>query len=61
MLILGILVLFLVWDWLRKQTRTGPWIKDTAWLAIVLIVIGFITGGTSGIFVFVGSVLNLVG
>ena len=53
-------MLFLVWDWLRKQTRTGPWINDTVWLAIVLIVIGFITSGTSGIFVFVGSVLNLV-
>jgi len=61
MLILGLLVLFLVWDWLQKQTRTGPWIKDVVWLAIVLIVIGFITGGTGGIFVFVGGILYLVG
>ncbi|MHA1419780.1 MAG: hypothetical protein ACTSVO_00885 [Candidatus Heimdallarchaeaceae archaeon] len=60
-LILGILVLFLVWDWLQKQTRTGPWIKDPVWLAIVLIVIGFITGGTGGIFVFVGGILYIVG
>ncbi len=61
MLILGLLVLFLVWDWLQKQTKTGPWIKDVVWLAIVLIVIGFITGGTGGIFVFVGGILYLVG
>ncbi|MHA1198859.1 MAG: hypothetical protein ACTSQF_05855 [Candidatus Heimdallarchaeaceae archaeon] len=61
MLILGVLVLFLVWDWLQKQTKTGPWIKDVVWLAIVLIVIGFITGGTGGIFVFVGGILYLVG
>ncbi|MHA1347304.1 MAG: hypothetical protein ACTSYH_12250 [Candidatus Heimdallarchaeaceae archaeon] len=60
-LILGILVLFLVWDWLQKQTRTGPWIKDPVWLAIVLIVIGFITGGTGGVFVFVGGILYIVG
>jgi hypothetical protein len=61
MLILGLLVLFLVWDWLQKQTKTGPWIKDVVWLAIVLIVIGFIAGGTGGIFVFVGGILYLVG
>lgn len=61
MLILGVLVLFLVWDWLQKQVKTGPWIKDIVWLAIVLIVIGFITGGTGGIFVLVGGILYLVG
>ena len=60
-LILGILVLFLIWDWLQKKTRTGHWIKDTVWLAVVLIVVGVITGGTGGIFVFVGGILSLVG
>lgn len=30
-------------------------------VAIVLIIIGFITGGTGGIFVLVGGILYLVG
>ncbi len=60
-LLLGILVLFLIWDWLQKKVKTGPWIKDSVWLAVVLIVIGVITGGTGGIFVFVGGILTLVG
>ena len=60
-LLLGILVLFLIWDWLQKKVRTGPLIKDTVWLSVVLIVIGVITGGTGGVFVFVGGILSLVG
>jgi hypothetical protein len=60
-LLLGILVLFLIWDWLQKKARTGPWIKDVVWLSVVLIVVGVITGGTGGIFVFVGGILSLVG
>ena len=60
-LLLGILVLFLIWEWLQKKARTGPWIKDTVWLSVILIVIGVITGGTGGIFVFVGGILYLVG
>lgn len=61
MLLLGILVLFLIWEWLQKKTKTGPLIKDTIWLAVVLIIIGFITGGTGGIFVLVGGILSLIG
>lgn len=61
MLILGVLVLLLVWDWLQRKLNTGPWLRDMVWLAIVLILIGFITGGTGGIFVLVGGILYLVG
>ena len=61
MLLFGVLVLFLIWEWLQKKTKTRPLIKDTVWLAVVLIIIGFITGGTGGIFVLVGGILSLVG
>lgn len=61
MLLLGVFVLFLIWEWLQKKTKTGPLIKDTVWLAVVLIIIGFITGGTGGIFVLVGGILSLIG
>jgi len=61
MLLLGVLVLFLIWEWLQKKTKTGPLIKDSVWLAVVLIIIGFITGGTGGIFVLVGGILSLIG
>ena len=61
MLILGLLVLFLVWEWLQKKTKTGPWIKDIALLAVMIIIIGFITGGAGGLFVLSGGILSLVG
>ena len=28
MFLSGVLVLFLIWEWLQKKTKTGPWIKD---------------------------------
>ncbi len=61
MLLLGVLVLFLIWDWLQKTLKTGPWIKDESIVAIILVVIGFITGGPGGLFVFSGGLLTLVG
>lgn len=61
MFLLGILVLFLIWDWLQKKVKTGPWIKDIALLAVIMIIIGFITGGVGGLFVFSGGILSLVG
>jgi len=61
MFILGILVLFLVWKWLQKTLKTGPWIKDITLLAVLMIIIGFITGGPGGLFVFSGGILSLIG
>ena len=61
MFLLGVLVLFLVWGWLQEQLKTGPWIKDITLLAVVMIIIGFITGGAGGMFVFSGGILSLVG
>jgi hypothetical protein len=59
--LLGILVLFLVWDWLQKNLKTGPWIKDETLVAVFMIIIGFITGGPGGLFVFSGGILSLIG
>ncbi len=61
MFLLGILVLFLVWDWLQMKAKTGPWIKDITLLAVIMIIIGFVTGGPGGLFVFSGGILSLVG
>lgn len=61
MLLLGVLVLFLIWDWLQKKAKTGPWIKDITVIAVILIVVGFITGGAGGLFVLSGGILSLVG
>jgi len=61
MFLLGILVLFLTWDWLQKKTKTGPWIKDNAALAVIMILVGFISGGAGGLFVLSGGILSLVG
>jgi hypothetical protein len=59
-LLLGILVLFLIWEWLQQQVKTGPWIKDKMWLGIVLLLIGLITGGSGGVLVLVGGVYYLL-
>ena len=61
MLLLGILVLFLVWPWLQQQSRTGPWIKDQTWIGILLIILGFVAGGTGGIFALVAGILYIIG
>ncbi|MCE7740397.1 MAG: hypothetical protein KAU62_10065 [Candidatus Heimdallarchaeota archaeon] len=61
MFLLGILVLFLVWDWLQKKMKTGPWIKDITIIAVMLIIIGFITGGAGGLFILSGGIWSLVG
>ncbi len=61
MFLLGILVLFLVWDWLQKKMKTGPWIKDITIIAVILIIIGFITGGAGGLFILSGGIWSLVG
>jgi hypothetical protein len=59
-LLLGILVLFLIWEWLQRQVKTGPWLKNKMWLGIVLLLIGLITGGAGGILVLVGGVYYLL-
>ena len=59
-LLFGILVLFLIWEWLQQQIKTGPWIKDKMWLGVVLLLIGLITGGSGGILVLVGGIFYLV-
>ncbi|MHA1218097.1 MAG: hypothetical protein ACTSO5_05360 [Candidatus Heimdallarchaeaceae archaeon] len=61
MFLLGILVLFLTWDWLQKKIKTGPWIKDNAALAVIMILVGFISGGAGELFVLSGGILSLVG
>ena len=61
MFLLGILVLFLIWDWLQKKMKTGPWIKDITILAVIMILVGFISGGVGGLFVLSGGILSLVG
>ena len=61
MFLLGILVLFLTWDWLQKKIKTGSWIKDNAALAVIMILVGFISGGAGGLFVLSGGILSLVG
>jgi len=61
MLLLGVLVLFLIWDWLQKKAKTGPWIKDITVIAVILVVVGFLTGGAGGLFVLSGGILSLVG
>ena len=59
-LLLGILVLFLIWEWLQDLARTGPLIKDVMWVGIILIIIGLITGGWGGILVFIGGIYYLL-
>jgi len=61
MFLLGILVLFLVWDWLQKTVKTDPWIKEITLLAVLMIIIGFVTGGPGGLFVLSGGILSLIG
>jgi len=61
MFLSGVLVLFLIWDWLQKKTKIGPWIKDITVVAIIFILVGFVTGGPGGIFVLSGGILSLVG
>ena len=59
-ILLGILVLFLIWEWLQKQVKTGPWITNKMWLGVILLVIGLITGGSGGVLVLVGGVYYLL-
>ena len=61
MFLLGILVLFLIWDWLQKALKTGPWIEDVSLVALLLVVIGFITGGPGGLFLLSGGLITLLG
>ena len=59
-ILLGILVLFLIWEWLQKQVKTGPWVTNKMWLGVILLVIGLITGGSGGVLVLVGGVYYLL-
>jgi len=61
MLLLGVLVLLLIWKWLQNILKINPLIKDTVWVNVVFILIGFITGGAGGLFVLSGGILYFVG
>lgn len=61
MILLGLAVLILVWDWLQIQFNMSTPIRNRVILGIVLIVLGLIAGGTGGILVLIGGILFLIG
>lgn len=60
MIILGMLVLILTWEWLQFKLRTGG-IDNWILLGILLIVLGVCAGGAGGLFVLSGGIFYLIG
>ena len=61
MILIGLAVLILVWDWLQLQFNMNTPIRNRVILGIVLIILGLIAGGTGGILVLIGGILFLIG
>ncbi len=61
MIVFGLLILILVWEWFQRLVKTGPWIKNHLVLGIVLLVLGLVAGGIGGILTLIGGILFIIG